>query len=207
MINRLIGMLLISLLWSCDQQKLPYLGEPEVVTKEVNGEKVEETIYPSIPDFSFTNQEGQTITAKDFNGKIYVADFFFTTCPTICPPMTKNLLKVYNTFKNNPEVALISHTIDPEHDSVDVLKEYANGLGVQGDKWQFVTGNREEIYNLAQKHYLVSAREDSAEAGGYIHSGHFILIDKNKYIRGMYDGTTDNGTAKLLKDIELLLKE
>ncbi len=207
MINRLIVLILISLLWSCQQQKLPYLGEPEVVTKEVNGEKVEETIYPTIPDFSFTNQEGQTITAKDFNGKVYVADFFFTTCPTICPPMTKNLLKVYNTFKNNPGVALLSHTIDPEHDSVSVLKEYANGLGVKADKWQFVTGNREEIYNLAQKHYLVSAKEDSSEAGGYIHSGHFILIDQNKHIRGMYDGTTDKGTAELLKDIELLLKE
>jgi protein SCO1/2 len=192
---------------SCQDKKLPYIGEPDVVKKTVEGKEVEETIYPTIPDFSFQNQNGETITGKSFDGKIYVADFFFTTCPTICPPMKKNLLKVYKTYQNNPQVGILSHTIDPEHDSVAVLKKYANDLGVKGNMWQFVTGDRDKIYEIGEKHYMVSAREDSTEAGGYIHSGHFILIDKNKHIRGMYDGTTDEGTEQLIADIEVLLKE
>jgi len=198
---------LVLLITGCESKKLPILGETDVVKKIVDGKEVEETVYPVIPDFSFQNQYGETVTAKDFEGKIYVADFFFTTCPTICPPMKKNLLKLYKTYKDNPEVAILSHTIDPGHDSVEVLKAYAADLGVTGKMWQFVTGDREKIYEIGQKSYLVSAREDSSEAGGYIHSGHFILIDKNKHIRGMYDGTTDAGTKQLLEDIKVLLEE
>ncbi|REA56348.1 SCO family protein [Dyadobacter luteus] len=199
--------LVMLLFAACQTKKLPYIGEPELVTKVVDGKEVEETIYPAIPDFSFQNQNGETISGRSLDGKIYVADFFFTTCPTICPPMKKNLLKVYQAFKDNPEVGILSHTIDPAHDSVAVLKKYADDLGVTGNMWHFVTGNRDKIYEIGEKSYMVSAREDSAEAGGYIHSGHFILVDKNKHIRGMYDGTTEQGTAELLKDIETLLKE
>lgn len=199
--------ILTALLTGCQDKKLPYIGEPDVVRKMVDGKEVEETIYPTIPEFSFQNQNGETVTGKSFEGKIYVADFFFTTCPTICPPMKKNLLKVYNLYQNNPGVGILSHTIDPEHDTVAVLKKYADDLGVKGTMWQFVTGNRDKIYEIGEKHYMVSAREDSTEAGGYIHSGHFVLIDKNKHIRGMYDGTTEEGTQLLIEDMEVLLKE
>ncbi|TDE11577.1 SCO family protein [Dyadobacter psychrotolerans] len=199
--------LLLLFLSSCQSKKLPILGDSDVVKKIVDGKEVEETVYPVIPDFSFQNQYGETVTAKDFDGKIYVADFFFTTCPTICPPMKRNLLKVYKAFQDNPEVKILSHTIDPDHDTVPILSTYAKDLGVTGTMWQFVTGDREKIYEIGQKHYMVSAREDSSEAGGYIHSGHFVLVDKNKQIRGMYDGTTDEGTKELMKDIEILLKE
>ena len=195
------------LITGCQDKKLPYLGNEDIVTKIVDGKKIEETVYPTIPDFSFLNQYGDTVTGRSFEGKIYVADFFFTTCPTICPPMKKNLLKVYNAYLSNPDVGILSHTIDPDHDSVAVLKKYADDLGVKGTMWQFVTGNRDRIYEIGEKHYLVSAREDSTEAGGYIHSGHFVLIDKNKHIRGMYDGTTDEGTQQLIEDIGVLLNE
>jgi protein SCO1/2 len=200
--------LIIGLLTACqNDKKLPYIGEPDVIKKMVDGKEVEETVYPTIPAFSFKNQYGETVTGESFEGKIYVADFFFTTCPTICPPMKKNMLKVYKAFNANPEVMILSHTIDPGHDSVAVLKKFADDLGITGKKWQLVTGEREKIYEIGEKHYFVSAREDSLEAGGYIHSGHFVLIDKNKHIRGMYDGTNESETKLLMEDIKLLLKE
>ena len=191
----------------CQRKKLPLIGEPEVIKKVVNGKEVEETIYPTIPGFSFQNQNGDTVTEKSFEGKIYVADFFFTTCPTICPVMKKNLLQVYAEYKDNPDVKILSHSIDPGHDSVAVLSQYAKDMGVTGTMWQFVTGDREKIYEIGEKHYLVQTGEDSTAAGGFIHSGHFVLIDKNKHIRGMYDGTTDKGTKQLLEDIKVLLGE
>lgn len=192
---------------NCQSRKLPIIGESDIVKKVVDGKEVEETVYPVIPDFSFQNQEGETVTGKTFDGKIYVADFFFTTCPTICPVMKKNMLKIYEVYKDNPQVKILSHTIDPGHDSVEVLKQYAKDIGVTGTMWQFVTGDREKIYDIGQKHYLVSAKEDPNEPGGYIHSGHFVLVDKNKHVRGMYDGTTDEGTKQLLEDIKVLLEE
>lgn len=191
----------------CQTKKLDYFGEPEVIKKVVDGKETEETIYPTIPDFSFTNQDKQTITEKDFKNKVYVADFFFVTCPTICPIMKKNMLTVYKEFKDNPDVKILSHTIDPEHDTPEILKQYATDLGITGNMWQFVTGDREKIYDIGQKHYMVSAMEDSSQAGGYIHSGAFVLIDKDRHIRGMYDGTTQEGTDKLIKDLGVLLKE
>ena len=192
---------------SCQKKKLPLIGEPEVVKKMVDGKEKEETVYPVIPEFSFQNQNGDTVTNKTFDGKIYVADFFFTTCPTICPVMKKNMLKVYAAYKDSPDVRILSHSIDPGHDSVAVLHQYAKDMGVSGTMWQFVTGDREKIYEMGEKHYLVSAKADPNEPGGFIHSGHFILIDKDKHIRGMYDGTTDQGTKQLLEDIKVLLEE
>jgi len=202
-----IVMLSAVFLTSCQKKKLPLIGEPEVVKKMVDGKEKEETVYPVIPAFSFQNQNGDTVTNKNFDGKIYVADFFFTTCPTICPVMKKNMLKVYDVYKDSPDVRILSHSIDPGHDSVAVLSQYAKDMGVSGTMWQFVTGDREKIYEIGQKHYLVSARADPNEPGGFIHSGHFILIDKDKHIRGMYDGTTDQGTKQLLEDIKVLLEE
>ncbi len=191
----------------CQQKKLPILSEPDVVIKVVDGKRVEETVYPVIPDFTFKNQYGETVTQKVTDGKIYVADFFFTTCPTICPVMKKNMLRVYEAYRDEPQVGILSHTIDPEHDTVEVLQKYAADLGVTGKMWQFLTGDRDRIYEIAEKHYLVSARKDPNEPGGYIHSGAFVLIDKQKHVRGFYDGTNEQATRQLVRDINTLLKE
>ncbi|MFN8347902.1 MAG: SCO family protein [Spirosomataceae bacterium] len=195
--------------WSCTQnsERLPILGERETVKRTVEGKEVVDTVYHTIPDFQFVNQYGDTVTARNFQGKIYVADFFFTTCPTICPVMKKQLLKVYEKIQGQNDIAILSHTIDPEHDTPAVLKEYAQDLGVKGTQWMFVTGNREKIYEIGEKQYLVVAGADSTAPGGYIHSGAFVLIDKEKRVRGMYNGTDDEATKRLMVDIERLKEE
>lgn len=194
---------------SCNlnSKPLPILGEAEIITKVVNGKTIEEKIYPTIPDFAFRSQYGDTITANNFKDKIYVADFFFVTCPTICPVMKKNMKKVYEAYQDNPNVGILSHTIDPAHDSVEVLKTYADDLGIKGRTWLFVTGNREKIYDIGEKHYLVTAHADDKEPGGYIHSGAFVLIDKQKHIRGMYDGTNEKEVQLMIRDMKTLLEE
>ncbi|SOD80130.1 protein SCO1/2 [Spirosoma fluviale] len=186
---------------------LPILGQREAVTKVVNGKSVTDSVYQSIPDFSFVSQFGDTVTAKTLDDKIYVADFFFTNCPTICPKMKVQLKRVYEKFKDNPDVMLLSHTIDPAHDSVAVLKEFAQNLGVTGRQWLFVTGDREKIYDIGQNSYMVTAQADSTAPGGVVHSGAFILVDKAKHIRGIYDGTTEDGVDKLMSDMNRLLAE
>ncbi len=187
--------------------RLPILGERDAVTREVDGRMVTDTVYNTIPDFSFVNQAGSTVTQADVAGKIYVTDFFFTSCPTICPVMKRQMIKVYDKFKDNPDFMILSHSIDPTHDTPEVLKKYADDLGVQGTQWTFLTGPKDEIYDIGQGHYLVTAKEDEAAEGGYIHSGAFVLVDKDRRVRGMYDGTTDEGTEKLMKDIDRLLAE
>ncbi|SOE19986.1 protein SCO1/2 [Spirosomataceae bacterium TFI 002] len=191
-------------IFSCTstEQELPILG-PRYANE------MGDTVYHKIPEFSFINQEGDEITEKDYNGKIYVSDFFFTSCPTICPVMKSQMLRVYEHFKDNPAVGLLSHTIDPIHDSIQVLHDYASALGVHGNQWNFVTGVQDSIYNIAQKSYMVSAMEDSTaiEDGGFIHSGAFLLIDKQKRVRGQYDGTVEKQVSQLIRDMELLLKE
>lgn len=206
-------MLLISLgavLWSCSSSpsdKLPILGQREAVTKMVDGKSVTDSTYQTIPDFKFVSQYGDTVTAKTLDNKIYVADFFFTSCPTICPKMKVQLKRVYEKFKGNPDVMLLSHTIDPAHDSVAVLNEFAKNLGVTGRQWLFVTGDRDKIYDIGQNSYMVTAQADSSAPGGVVHSGAFILVDKAKHIRGIYDGTTEAGVDKLMTDMNRLLAE
>lgn len=184
---------------ACQPKKLPILGEREFI----NGDSV----YHSIPDFTFVDQDSNVVTNKTYEGKIYVTDFFFTTCPTICPVMKTQMLRIYEKFKDNPEVGILSHTIDPRHDSVAVLKAYAKRLGVLGNFWHFVTGDRDKIYELGQKEYYVTAGEDSTAAGGIMHSGAFILVDKKRRVRGMYDGTQEKDVSRLMKDMDVLLKE
>jgi len=205
----IVSLRLLFLLNGCSPSpnKLPYAGEPERIKKVVNGKETEVEVYPTIPAFRFMNQYNQTVTEKDFSGKIYVADFFFVTCPTICPIMKKNLITVYKTYRNSPDVRILSHTIDPDHDTPAVLRQYAQDIGVTGTMWQFVTGDREAIYDIGEKHYLVTAGRDSTAPGGYIHSGAFVLIDKEKHIRALFDGTTAEGTQKLMHAIDLLRKE
>jgi protein SCO1/2 len=194
----------VSLFAGCSGQnsadeELPFLGRSEIEGTD--------TIYHTIADFRFVDQDSNFVTNETFEGKIYVADFFFTTCPTICPIMKTQMLRVYEEFKNDPEVGILSHSIDPEHDTVAVLREFASDLGVTGDKWRFVTGEKENIFEIGQKSYMVTASEDKSEPGGYIHSGAFILVDKERHIRGIYDGTKPDHVDRLIRDIKRLKKE
>ena len=192
---------------SSDSDKLPILGDHSIRVRMVNGKSVTDSVYHTIPDFAFVDQYADTVTAKTLDNKIYVADFFFTTCPTICPKMKVQLKRVYEKYKGNPDLMLLSHTIDPAHDSVAVLHEFAKNLGVTGKQWLFVTGDRDKIYDIGQTSYMVTAQEDASAPGGVVHSGAFILVDKQKRVRGVYDGTTEEGVDKLMVDIDKLLHE
>ncbi len=187
---------------ACIEQKdapLPILG-PRQPTET-------DTAYHTIPPFSFVNQDSTVVTHKTFDGKIYVADFFFTSCRTICPKMKTQMVRVYDAIKDDPDVLLLSHTIDPKHDTVALLHDYAERLGVSSDKWHFVTGKKEDIYRIAQESYFATAMEDATEPDGFSHSGAFLLIDKEKRIRGKYDGTQPADVDRLIADIERLKKE
>lgn len=188
-------------LGSCNQKpkQLPFLGKPGITGAD--------TTYPAIADFAFTNQDGQTITNQAFANKIYVADFIFLSCPTICPKMTKEMYNAYLSFATNDKVLFISHSIDPERDTIPRLKAYANSLGVSSDKWHFVTGNQDSIINLAEHSYFSAAYSDSTAPGGFTHSGGLLLIDRNRHIRGVYNGTKPEETQRLINDIQTLLKE
>ena len=191
---------------SSGKQTLPVLGRKQVVEREVNGVLSYDTVDHTIAPFGFYDQDSAWITPKTFEDKIYVADFFFTSCPTICPKMKKQMLRVYDRFKTHDRVALLSHTIDPKHDSVAVLRRYADALGASSKTWHFVTGDREEIYRLGEKSYMVTAGEDASAPGGYIHSGAFLLVDDKKRIRGAYDGTSEAQVDELMDDMEILLQ-
>jgi protein SCO1/2 len=161
--------------------------------------------YHKIAPFELVNQNADTITQDDYIGKIYVADFFFTTCPTICPVMTKNMMLVQEAFINDPEVLILSHSVTPEIDSVAVLKKYAVKKGVMDVKWNLVTGDRKQIYDLARKSYL--AAKDNKYGGEYalIHTENFLLVDKEGRLRGRsYDGTDPEDVQKLIEDIYIL---
>lgn len=189
-------------LFSCLEKKesrLPVFGEREVVGSD--------TVYHKIANFQFVNQDSVIVTNETFKDKIYVADFFFTSCRTICPIMKTQMLRVHDTVLNDPEVLILSHTIDPAYDTVGLLRNYAERLGVKSSKWHFVTGNKDSIYNIAQKSYFATAMEDKSEPGGFIHSGAFLLIDRQRRIRGKYDGTKEKDVNRLLKDIEKLKEE
>lgn len=198
----------VVLLASCtSRDPLPILGNRVTETRVVDGKEVVDTIYQTVPDFKLINQDAETVTQELVKNNIYVADFFFTTCPTICPVMKREMIRVHEKFKQRPDIMMLSHTIDPEHDTVEVLKDYANRLGSDGKQWQFLTGNRDSIYDLAERGYYASAQVDSTEPGGFVHSGGFILVDKNRYVRGIYDGTDPKAVDRLIADIETLILE
>jgi len=175
----------------------------------VNAELVDSTLqhvkkYHRIADFSLINQNGDTITQENYRDKIYVADFFFTTCPTICPIMTANLVEVQVALANDPEVLLLSHSVTPEIDSVAQLKKYAIEKGVNDAKWNLVTGDKKQIYELARKSYLAVQEDGDGGPFDMIHTENFILVDKQRRIRGFYDGTKEEEMSRLLSDIEIL---
>jgi protein SCO1 len=198
-------------LFSCRPEnkatKLPIFGYREVVAKDVDGKKVIDTVYHAIADFEFVNQDSNRVTNATFENKIYVADFFFTSCRTICPKMKTQMLRVYNSIESLPDVAILSHTIDPEHDTVALLRDFAERLGVSSQRWHFVTGQQDKIYTLAQTSYFATALVDNTEPDGFIHSGAFLLIDKARRIRGKYDGTVEEDVNRLIQDIHRLRKE
>lgn len=181
--------------------------------KSTNPELVDSTVTHIkkrhfIPDFALTNQNGKVITQKDYENKIYVADFFFTTCGTICPIMTSNMKKVQRAVLLDDEIKLLSHTVTPEIDTVAQLKRYAREKGVIDSKWNLVTGSKKDIYNLARKSYLAAKYDPSKEDGyGIVHTENFVLVDKKKRIRGRYDGTNNEEIEKLLEDIKILKEE
>ena len=187
--------------------ELPILGNREVTEFEMEGKTVTDTIYHRIAAFSFTNQEGKTITNESLHGKVYVADFFFTTCPTICPIMKTQMLRVYERFKDEPRFQILSHTLDPVHDTPELLKDYASKIGVEDDKtWHFLSGDQEKIFEIGQTSYLTTAMSDQNEPGGILHSGAFVLIDQEGRIRGVYDGTKEDQVDRLMRDVPKLLK-
>ncbi len=176
---------------------------------DVNPELVDTTVqYVAnkhfISDFSFTNQNGKTITQKDYEGKIYVADFFFTTCKSICPKMTTNLVDVQKAFLHNPKVKLLSFSVMPDVDSVSVLKEYAKINGVVDSKWNLVTGDKKAIYTMARKSYLAVKQGKPDEQYDMVHTENFVLVDSKKRVRGFYDGTNKAEIQRLIEDINWL---
>lgn len=165
-----------------------------------------DTIYHTIATFQFVDQDSTLITNETYKDKIYVADFFFTSCRTICPMMKTQMLRVYGITKEMPDVLFLSHTIDPEYDTVALLHDFAERLDVESKRWHFVTGVKDSIYKIAQTSYFATAMEDNSEPDGFIHSGAFLLIDKKGRIRGKYDGTKEDDVNRLIVDIKKLRK-
>jgi protein SCO1/2 len=202
------GLILVFCLTGCQDGRLPIFGQREVSTREENGRQVTDTIYHTIAPFRFVNQDSSIITNEIFTGKVYVADFFFTSCRTICPIMKTQMVRVYEQVQDDADVLILSHTIDPEYDTVRLLRDFANRLGVKSSKWHFATGQpKEYVFDLAQKSYFATAMEDKAEPDGFIHSGAFLLIDRQGRIRGKYDGTKEDDVNRLMKDIKRLERE
>lgn len=203
-LNRSIFILLTIILFSCNHSAekklvLPVMGEKHLGNND--------TIYHTIGKFSLTNQFGETITEQTVKNKIYVADFFFATCQSICPQMSTNLVDVQKAFEKDDSILILSHTVNPLHDTVDVLNKYSLSYKAIKGKWHFLTGNKKVIYDLAKNDYLVNALEDDGTPEGFLHSELFLLIDSQGRIRGMYDGTDKVQVTKLISDIKLLKTE
>lgn len=184
----------------CEQapKKLPILGERDVV----NGD----TIYPTIPAFSFVDQDSQAVTNAAFEGRIYVADFFFIHCPTICRRVEANVLRIYEKYQGDDRLAILSHSIDTRNDTVPALKRHAQKLGITDKRWLLVTGNKDSIYGIADNYFSV-ATENPEAPGGFDHSGRLILVDKNRHVRSFCDGTNADDVTRFMRDIDLLLQE
>ena len=208
-------LLLISLVMAaCSQDQkepsLPILNHSDLKVTEVDGKQIIDTVYQTVPDFSFTNQDGEIVTQEQFKGNIQVADFFFTSCSSICIDMTENMKYLQEQTKDIKELKIISFSIDPTRDSIETLKRYVEKKKINTSNWDLVMGPKEEIYELAVEGYVAVAQEDDQAPEGYLHSGHFILVDKNGYIRGVYTGSDVNKRGEidqLIEDISKLLKE
>jgi protein SCO1 len=210
-VNALLLLLAVSFLvyviFFFDKQKpirlLPVFGPK---TYEAKSGKTD-TVFHTIAPFSFVNQDGKAVTQNDFKDAVYVTDFFFTTCHSICPVMSTQMERLYQHFKGNKEVMFLSHTVDPDVDTVAQLKQYALRHNADAPQWMFVTGDKKDLYAIARNSYMLDAEQGDGGPDDFIHTQNFALIDKDKRIRGYYDGTDSIEINKLQKDIELLLQE
>lgn len=205
----IISIIIISIFYNIlkVEKPLPIYQPADVSTELVDSTIQHQIKYHKIADFSLINQNGDTITQDSYKNKIYVADFFFTTCQTICPIMTDNMVDIQEKIKNDDEVMLLSHSVTPKIDSVTQLKRYAIKKGVIDSKWNLVTGDKSQIYRLARKSYLAVKDDGMPDDYGMVHTENFMLIDKKRQIRGYYDGTKKDEIQRLLKDIKTLKKE
>lgn len=195
----IISALVLSAVISCQtgsEQPLPIIGNIEVISGD--------TVFHEIPDFQFINQDSLVITNQTFDKKIYVADFFFTSCPSICPKVKKQMLRMYDRYHDNPSIHFLSHSIDTKRDTVARLKEYSNNLGVDSKFWHFVTGDKVALFDIANE-YFVAALEDPGAPGGFDHSGRLILVDSDRHIRSFCNGTDPEEVDEFMKDIDQLL--
>ncbi len=184
---------------SSKKQELPILGEKEFI------EGIDtDTVYHTIPFWSFQNQDGEYISKEDYQGKVYIADFFFTHCPSVCPKMLENMKYAQQQLKGE-NILFLSHTVDPKDDTVERLKWYAEKNNIDTQNWNFVTGEKQDLYELGVNGYLVSSQEDALAPGGFLHSEKFILVDTQGRIRGMYDGTQKEQVDKMINDARLLV--
>lgn len=179
---------------------LPYFGKKNTIN---NGD----TSFYTVKPFSFTNQYGEQVTEETVKGKIYVTDFFFTTCESICPIMSDELERVYNEFATNKDILILSHTVSPEEDSINVLMDYAKLHGVKDKRWLFLTGEKKHLYDMARTGYLLNAEEGNGDDDDFIHTQNFALVDKERHLRGFYDGTDSVEVSRLIADLKLLIKE
>ena len=193
-----IGFFVVACESKSSDKPLPIIGRLEIVDGD--------TIHHTIPDFEFINQDSQLVTNQELTEYIYISDFFFTSCPSICPIVKKQMLRIYDKYKSNSMVKLVSHTIDPKRDTADKLKRYAADLGVDTDKWVFLTGDKESLLDIADE-YFVAAYEDPDAPGGFDHSGKIILVDTKRHVRSFAEGTDPEDVDRFLKDIDKLLRE
>lgn len=203
-LSLLLGLGLLLSLSACgpsEPEDLPYLGRHQI------DEQTGDTIYHRIPEFSFIDQDSQLVTRETMAGKVYIADFFFTSCPTICPKVKQQMLRIYEKYADDDRVLLLSHTIDPKRDTVAKLQRYATNLGVtDADKWHFVTGDKGEIYDITDD-YMSIAIENSDAPGGFDHSGYILLIDGEGHLRGYASGLVEEEVTELMEKIDRLLAE
>jgi len=201
-----ISLIVFYQLLSVDK-RLPIYSPSDVNPKLVDASVKHIQINHKIADFSLTNQNGKTITNKEYEGKIYIADFFFTRCKTICIAMAYNMSELQAHYKEDADVMFLSHSVTPVMDSVPVLKAYANNKGVIDGKWNVTTGSKKHIYDLARKSYFAVLDEGNGDENDFIHTEQFVLIDKDRRIRGYYDGTEKEDMKKIIADIVLLKEE
>lgn len=186
---------------------LPYYGPRRIDSLQSGGKWIKDTVFHRVNSFSFIDQTGATLTEAAFKDKIYVADYFFCTCQSICPVMTRQMARLAKHFTGDPEVLFLSHTVNPEHDSVNVLADYARLHGVKHGQWYLVTGDKPSLYKQARESYMLDAAEGDGGADDFIHTENFALVDPSRHIRGYYDGTDSLQMEQLIKDVALLKKE
>lgn len=216
-VKNILALITVIAVTACTQDKgnggqtpiaLPYFNTPDFTPQWLSTAEVNAAETHSIAPFAFTNQNGVVVVNSTFAGKVYVADFFFTSCGSICPKMTRNMASLQEAFSSESDLLLLSHSVTPEIDSVPRLKQYAESMGVNDNKWHLVTGDQAEIYELARKSYFAEERigyDKGVDA--FLHTENFILVDRNGHIRGIYNGTLGVEVTRLIEDIEMLLNE